>query len=252
MPNRTKNEQIDAYLSGDMSSEDRLAFEHDLRQDDALSKELIIWQRVDEALSDEEALQFTQRLQTTSEQYLAGESTPDTTHIRSLWPRMASAAAVALLLAATAIWLLWPQPPPAELYAAYYEPYAISDNFRGLDGTYPEPVAEAMKAYGNGDYQTAKTLLGPWRSDVTFGPMATFYYAHCMMGLGKWNEAILLFQQLASRTNHVFVFASQWYLALAYLKTEQLSAAKNILQQLAATPRGLYSLQAEALLKEIQ
>lgn len=167
-----------------------------------------------------------------------------------------AAAAVFILLALTAVWIIQLGTPDSEaLYTQYYQPYpnVFEPTLRGESDTL-SLYEQAFAAYDQNNYTDAvqhfeellqkDELDGGIEKDILL-----FYIGNSYLALDKPTEAVENLTTVSK--NSLLGEQAQWYLALAYLKSEQLEEAEKMLEELTNTS-GVYREKAETLLKEIQ
>jgi len=243
-------EQIDQYVNGELTGEALADFEAKLLTDKALAEEGTLYKDVDDTLMTayaykEEDAALEQTFNQFGKKYFTESTTTiqeadstkikrDNTKVVQLqpaikenpkgnwsgfsWLRPAIGLAVAALIA-----LLIFQPWQRSLIDSYYEPYALEIMQRnGMTA-----LTQAQKAYNSGDYASALPVFEKYPNHVE----VQITKGNAEYNLGKTNEAITTFQQIASG-NSVYVATANWYLALAYLKQEQPEKAKAALDKI--------------------
>jgi tetratricopeptide (TPR) repeat protein len=145
----------------------------------------------------------------------------------------------------------------AILYAQAFTPDKIPENPNGA-------LDDAFFYYASGQYKNAVAAIDGARAKTatrgnnTFSPLtdfyATYYKALSQMSLGNTAAAIPLLQQaLQQSPADILSIKAQWYLSLAYLKEEKISAAAETLQLLKNDPAaGAYKSKAEKILTAIR
>jgi len=145
--------------------------------------------------------------------------------IRKVWYY---AAAVILIMVATGIsYWLFSNPISAEkIYAEYYTPYPNVIVPLTRDEKEPDSLKTAFKYYETANFQEAIhyfTLLNPSGTDENL----LFYKAISLMSLNQPAEAKSILELLADK-NTPLQKQVYYYLALTYLKTDNIHGAKNI------------------------
>ena len=110
-----------------------------------------------------------------------------------------------------------------------------------------------MGAYDHKDYTQAVTLLQKClekEPSSNYKDKIELYLGLSYLESNKTTKAIAQFQDLASREN-TQAFTVDWYLALAYLKVEQIEKAKTILSKLKNGETNPYQEKAKALLLKL-
>ena len=130
---------------------------------------------------------------------------------------------------------------PEFLFQEYYEPF---DNL--LDPiTKDADVAgtSISQGYELGQYQEVT------QRNVS-DPLQKFYQVLSLIEIGKVESAILGLQEFVDENTFRFHESAQWYLALCYLRSDQLLQARQILTAISKDPDHDYYRLAENLLKE--
>lgn len=165
------------------------------------------------------------------------------TPVISLWERMkqykgAIAAAVTLLFAATfALTTLDSGTDPGKLYAKYQEPF---DNYpgkkRSVSAEEVKLSEKAFQFYDQGDYRQAIEIFEQLENQVGVDedPSVSrwLYMGNSYMEMGNMDNAISMFRRVIDR-NSGLVVQAKWYLALCYLKQENLEVARKLFRELA-------------------
>ncbi|WP_299098511.1 hypothetical protein [uncultured Winogradskyella sp.] len=119
-----------------------------------------------------------------------------------------------------------------QLFANYFEPYPniISPASRGNQTK--NAKIEAFNYYDAKNYNLASQKFEAlYKSTNT--PYYLFYHAICQLQLGKTDSAITLLKKREGVTDKLKMHTN-WYLALAYLKTNNTTEAKILLQIISA------------------
>jgi len=117
-----------------------------------------------------------------------------------------------------------------ELFAQNFEPYrnVILPIERGDVST--DLKTQAFTAYEKGNYKNAISLFSKLQETQT-NLYYVFYKANSYLALENTKEAIPLLQKYIA-SNGTFTEKAKWYLALAYLKNNNIKEAKEILQNI--------------------
>ncbi|RYD82847.1 MAG: tetratricopeptide repeat protein [Sphingobacteriales bacterium] len=211
----------DQYLSGQMSVEERIAFEQRLQNDSDWAvkfKEIQIM-----ALGIQEA-SLRNEMQQWSQQKKAAR-------VRSINGIKKIAAAAAILLSVSVLgWMLiFKKSGTEQLYADFYKPdpglatkMSLSDNYE---------FERAMVDYKTGDYKAA---LERWNKLLPLEPANdTLHYFIATANLGVDNTAAALqfFNKVLQQNNSAFAGEAYWYKGLALLKQGKKAEAVTAIEQ---------------------
>lgn len=236
-------EVVKKYLSGELTTDERSFLDKRLQEDTVLKKEFGLYKTMVIAMEEhyDEALKET----------LKKEDINKTKKNRSIFvPLMVAASVVTILIVSYAFFKYSKVTSPQELYSEYYKPYynVIDDYKRGSDLTTSE--TEAFKLYEQKEYESA---IKAFENGLSGNPENTpllFYGGLSYLAVEKPDEAITMLMPVAS-SNHNLKEAAEWYLALAYLKNNNLLQSQKLLEDIAGS-EGAYKEKAMSLLRELR
>jgi len=171
-----------------------------------------------------------------------------TVRILHYWKPMAAAAAV--LLTVTFIFLFNRSESPEELFARNFEPYpnVFEPTQRGNDSN-ADKRASAFAMYEQGKYAEAATLFNQLLSEKK-EPEILLLLGNANMVLNHDEEAKNNFLTLVRDFDGLDEQA-KWFLSLVYLKSGEREKAKLIWEEL-GDPKITYSEKAKKLLREVK
>ena len=144
------------------------------------------------------------------------------------WQHRLSRWAAVLVLFTVAVILLWPaSKSPDELFTNYYEVYP---NYLVTRNTSGDILMKGYVAYNNNNFTRAFELIkqsGEYMDDKS--PETIFYLGQTQMAIGNYEKSVAYFTDIPE--NSEYYHLSQWYLSLAYLKTNPQNA-KHILNKI--------------------
>lgn len=222
------------YLNGLMSPKEENIFLHEVEGDAYLKEELSF------EINTQKAIHRNERAQLKS--YLQSLDIPEQSQ-RPVWS--IAAAIVVFILASFAIILYVSKDSASEkLYAEYFQAYPniIAPNVRGDQSE--KASLEAFVHYDLENYAYAAELFDRLYKE-THEPYALLYCGISYLADGQASKAIHQLKQVEHYSE-----IAQWYLALAYLKSDQTKYAKEILLQL-ADQETEFTPSAEELLQKL-
>ena len=176
---------------------------------------------------------------------------PRTSIIRKLRPWLAVAASLALVLSVFYWWPVTPQDHSALLSEHLARPFPNSEG-RKDEIIIDSLRAQAIAAYTDGNFTEAAQL----REQLVRRDSAIIEQDVLYLGLSylyqqppQGQAAIPYLERASQWPAGEFTAESRWFLALAYLQAEQMSAARQVLEQIAAS--NWRDEEAEALLKQL-
>lgn len=259
MDHSASTELIDRYLHGQLTEDERQAFEARCRDDAAFADE--VRRQVAAEYTAREMGREARRAEFNA---LYDELAPPAPgRIRRLWTRGAIATAVAAGLALLVLFA-WPDSPSAQdLYVTYQGDAPVASFYKGEAeaGTTYQRFAQALAAYNQGQYLAAMPILEALLADSTFERPNT---AHFFLGLSylyAHDEALADGQQpdvtyLSAAIQELglveagsgFAQQAQWQLALAYLRADRPADARATLREIVAQEGHYRQQQATDLL----
>ncbi|PHS67488.1 MAG: hypothetical protein COB12_03420 [Flavobacterium sp.] len=235
-----KNQKlIDNYLSRTLSAEDTVTFNELLQSDVDFKKEVQFHKDLQKVTEFEDDTAFKKTLQQFESEFQPKKNN---------YTKWLVAASIAILIGFGSMFY-FQTTSNQELFAENFEPYRniiqpivrgeVSDNIK----------THAFTAYEKGDYKQAITLFSEIQKTET-ATYYSFYIANSYLALDNTSEAILLFKNYIA-TKGEFSEKAYWYLALAYLKEETTSEAKQILRKITEAKTYNYK-KAAILLKQLK
>jgi hypothetical protein len=133
------------------------------------------------------------------------------------------------------------------LYEAYYEVYSgnIPDKTRSDNG-----FLNAVETYRLGRYGDALRLFEPFIASEEYGAYALFYSGLACMGLERYSEAVSFMQRSLEAGKEELAIPAHWYLGLCYLAVNDAGAA--IQQFKIVEPDPEFSGKAKRIIKKIR
>lgn len=145
-------------------------------------------------------------------------------------------AAAVLLVGLGAWWFLGQSPDHHSLYQAYYQPYPniVAPTVRGPEDTV-DHTAEAFRLYDGKEYKAAASLFERLASQEEETGFAPFYQAQSLMADGREQEAIAVLENPNWSIPDNLRTQTEWYLALAHLKTGNKEKSRQLFEQIEAS-----------------
>jgi len=226
--NEYSEHDIIRYLDGEMTIDEKTAFEQDMRENESLRRETGEWQRVITGLRDKE-LRETRAMVGRFEKQSNAKP----------FPYLKIAAAVILLFTIGMFIYQW---KPSD-YTNYFEPYPNVVQTRGL----PAGALDAtMQAYTEGNYE--KAIAGLVRMEKT--DTISFYLGNAYL----FNDQPDLAEEYLSRVEHtgsVFSQQAQWLRVRALLDQDKKEEAASLLETIESDTSHSYQEAAAQLYEDI-
>jgi len=254
-------ENIESYLKHDLTEEARSAFEQELQQDPALAKEVELHKALQVLQEPNHVLQFREAFAKVKEEAKTNNVTQESTAVRKEAPvrqlnwRLPVGIAASLLLLVTLVILVTNPNKPStnnELLAGFYEPYPLNLTVRNGNNMPQQPQSingAANAAYAAKRYDTAILLWSQLAATQELPVLSRLYMGSALIALDSAEGAITQLDRFLQDTTALLNDA-KWYLALAYIKNDQLSKARPVLQEL-INKRSRYAKESQALLRRL-
>ncbi len=211
---------FDQYLQGEMSAEERLDFEKQLSENEALASEFETFKEVQIQLetkfdfaADRDA--FTANLKTISKEHFK----PEKTKVISIKPWMYMVAASVVLL--LGLFLFNPSKPGFEEYNQYENAYLTE---RGTAG---ENLKQAESAFNTKNYKAAIPLFETVLKENKSAEIQ-YFYGVSLLEDNQIQKAETAFNKIKSG-NSIYKNKAIYALALAKLKQKEYQSCKEIL-----------------------
>jgi tetratricopeptide (TPR) repeat protein len=242
-----KIDQIELYLQGQLDEDQRRELEVVMKQDQEFK------QLVEEHKLMLAGVKYAAR-NTLVSQLKALEATLEppvvkqAKQVRLKKIYYAVAAAVAFILLAVAVMLIFPQQTPEKMAANYFEPYPTTLHAITRSSNQAEnDFQKAMQLYEAGEYRQAVLVLDDLYEREP-NEIVKFYLAVAYQADGMVENAIAHYQSIISNGS-LFADQASWYLALCYLEVGQMSEARKLLKQVKQSDSNFSSKASDILLK---
>lgn len=249
-------ELIDRYLAGGLEGEELGNFDIRVKNDPKFSELLRLYQGAEmavEAYGDEELRNKLRQINADIEAEGNGdeirrdEENPPPSRPSRRWLFLVPMAAAAGILA---LWLIgvFGSNPGEELYAENFEAYPDRLTMMGSIGP---NIADAMALYNRAEYAEALAIFTKISDSDPAYLSAQLYAGISYLSTGETQKAISALKAFDKQPEHTFYIHSRWYLALAWLKSQELEKAEKLLKELNSVD-GLYQARASDMLDNLR
>lgn len=245
-------ELLDRYLDGDLSAEERTAFEAQANTHPELSQEISLHRLVQSTLSNKAESDLLNNLQQIRAERHHAEHKKSEPKVRTMRPIRWIAAAASILILAIAAWWIFPGPDsstPLTQAQAWIEADQLN---RTEMSSEEDPVQKGIQYYNAGQFENAieafaqydqQTVPPDWEVRIFLGKayLQTQNYSDARKTLSSVETSGSLYQNEA-----------KWWLALLDIITKQPAAAIQRLEKLAKEDRSDYKEPAQELLRGLR
>jgi len=231
-------EKIEAFLHNELPEEAHKLFEKEVLKNPKLQEEVDMYRLMETSLEDQDAIQMREKLQGVIQK----EQQPPTNQNNYL-----KIAAAVVLLITVAWFLIDNMISDRSLFDDYYVAYLSEPVTRG-----EQKKSDLIKLYDQGSYQEAAAGISKMLDDANVSSeekdQYALYLGNCYLNTGETNKAIKQFQLILPASKR-YEFA-QWYLSMAYLKSNQVAQAIQTLNAVKEYD-GLYKKKAIELMEKL-
>lgn len=248
--NELYKEMIERYLEGDLTAEERIAFEQQLQQDPALAAELALHKKIHAEMQQHTLHEKKQQELNTTITSLNKEFFKQPAPVRRIKRWWYAAAGVAAAVVLLLVWNLFSGTESFDnkkLFAYYAKnPEELPGGERG--GAADSLRLKAAALYNSQDYRNALPLLRTLTAANPEDKQLQMALAISLMHADLYAEAIRIFERIQTGSS-VYMGEATWYKALTLLKQNNLSECYEVLEQIPET--NSHYKQAAELMKKI-
>jgi hypothetical protein len=233
------------YVEGDLTNDERVAFENLLAHDEQLKQHLADYQDIHSSIqmklaNDAEKVDFTRTLDTLNKQHF-GAVQANEPKVKKLKVNWSISAVAAVLVLGLLLWAPW-NGSLYEQFAAYPE---MSVTERGAEQT---ELDKAALLFNDRKYEDAKIILASLYSTDKGNSLVSYYYAATLLETEEMAKGRAILAEL-SLGESVFKYDAAYDVAMSYLKEGKDTDAKFWLSKI---PDGAVKYdKAQELLKKL-
>lgn len=235
-------ENIERYLNGELEEDDLWEFRKALETDPQLRSDTRALKELKKVMSQTKKLEIMEKMLTMH------QNEQKKKRFFGL-PAYGAAAASFLVMAAIGGGLFYLQSSNMheKLFDQYYATESGAFGLRSGNANIDQPVMQGLQFYELGNYEAAVELFNKTPDNL----LGTLYRGLSYIEMEEFDSAIKDFKQIIDQKGNLFIDQAQWYLALTYIKTKDVSEAKILLTSI-ASDRGVYKTKAQKLLNELE
>jgi len=252
---------IEKYLDGTLKGEKLKAFIHRLKNDTELQEFVALHREVNDSIREEDISRFKNKLNKAYLMFRRSESRGEKESMQEIksshWKlsvrkrMLLVAAGLTLIIIVSVLFykLRDKESTCDKLYTMYYHPY-VSDITVRSETFEVDETGNSILLYNRGKYKEAYDNFIHLVDANSEYYLAQFYLGLACMELNKFDEAIMQFKNVLENYENPYIYHSQWYLALCYLKTNSKQEAEAILEAIISADT-YYRTKAEELLERL-
>lgn len=243
MNQMNNNDQIEKYLNNELSGEERITLENQIREDDNLKKEFERQQTAHRILDIAIAQSLKEQLMELEEESKVVSINRNKGRRFSIL-QWAAAASVLLVIGFFAFFFQGGQSDPGQLASAYYQMPDLNMQRSG-EATPENILSRGLQALEDQDYATAVNTLDSISSENEFFLVAQYYLAHSHYLQGDYASAEQEFSRVSEGNDLRYKEEAEWYGLLACLQQGEFCTAK--MDKIIKNNDHSYHEQAEAM-----
>lgn len=243
-------EQLEKYLKGEMSAKEMKKFEAMLINDNELLREIALEQELDAVLMDSDILDLKMKLANArNSSGKAVHLSPVISMMKSNMKYVAAAASMGVLITAGVLTLTPRSYTSDKLFKMYYQPdKAVVVNRAGRGNV---NIVEALMKFQKKEFEVASGMFEEILINNPDNIALRFYNGISYIETEKYDEAIKSFNIILKDKDNLYVEHAEWYVALCYLKKEQVEDARIQLLRIANEEDGFYKEDAKKILEKL-
>lgn len=242
MSNQSTYEKIEAYLNGTLLGSELTDFEEKMKSNKELATQVLLYQEVDEVLSNEPALDFQKIIQTEGdlffEEQKLEEKKQNARPIRKIGGRTRrwaiAASFLLFVMSAVLLWQLQSNQVASnkDLFAQYSNTYNLNKDLRGGDISASE-FEKGIQFYKAKDFKAAAQTFETLNVEGEEDMVLIFCLAHSYFNQKppQLDLAQQQFEKIIVNGSSIYVPKAQWYKALIALEKGDLEQAKILLKK---------------------
>ncbi|MGC9344167.1 MAG: hypothetical protein ACP5E3_15805 [Bacteroidales bacterium] len=247
-----RSERIQRYLDGEMNEEELKDFRSDLQRDPELLEELDLHRTIEEGIKSRDELNFRKKLDESYEKYKdKHESKGRFRNKKVILLRVLSPIAAILLMA---LFFIIDRSPVTkeDIFDEYYSVMDFDFSSRSAVTDENDPnLAAGIRSFLEEDYQLSRVRLEEYvNADSENLVTASFFLGLSQLELGNYFEAVSNFKKVLEGEFSYYREHSKWYLALTYLKMDNLSEAEKIFTEF-SQEKSIYQSKSSSILQKI-
>lgn len=241
------SKKIQKYLANELSSSEMVEFELLVKSHPELQEEIQLYRKVSKAIADPTIENFKKELETIHNQNF-GAKIKKTFIFSQQW--YLGAAIILILITLTSIFLFQKNEVNTQDVFEKYFHTLVCDNSRNINDVI-DAFKIAIENYNSEDYKLALIQFNDVVKADHDNYLARFYLGVCGLELGEYKIAEIQFKAIIESRDPFYMRNAEWYLALLYLKIDQIEKAKSHLKSI-HEKGGMFAIMASLVLDELE
>ena len=237
-------ELIEAYLGGRLNGQALATFQQRHQDDPEFDREVTDYTQIINQIRTSHETDFFNKLKRW-ESEIGSRPEAKVISIRTIF----SIAASVLVLAIAGVYVFWNgQAGHEQLFQEYFQPYENVISERSGKNDHQQ---KGMELYDQKKYDEAIIQLKLAAIEDSDNPSVKCYLGIAYLAGGHTQEAKKIFEAMVHDDHSLFKQVAEWNLAMTYLKLDNITALKKILEGIVQQNDHLYQANAADLLRKL-
>jgi len=239
---------IERYNSGEMNEAELTWFRKEMDGNEQLRREVELRKKADMVLKNHDVIQLRSKLSSIESKRAAG--IPVKTRVKRI--PLGYAAAIAGFILVGSIFLFNGRSLTSdEILDRFYKSYEVTSPSRSQQAILNSDYSTAIEFYNISDYRNAALYFSKVLSGDPKYMESTMLYGVSNFEIKDYPEARHSFIKVIDDNDNLFLEDAKWYLALCYLKTEELEKAADVLAQIKVS-ESIYKKDAARIMRKMK
>lgn len=250
--NTASIEDLENYISNELSLEEMASFDAELASNTRLQEEINLIKNINTALAEDDVMRLRNNLHNIAAQAAAEKQNQRAFAGKFNLKRIVTstvAASIIVLLGLSGV--LTKQQSTSDIYQKFYSKYEIAGTVRSANINENKIFNLALQKFENKDYTEAINLFGQVISNDPSNMAGHFYSGISLQENGKYSSAMSEYKTVIENKDNLFTEQAEWYTGLCLLQTNENKKAYKQFKKIAES-KGFYQQKANDILKKIK
>ena len=245
LPNH--DDRIQAYISGNLSKIDRLEFEDELNRNAAFKRHFMAYIEAQEISTYNAYRNLKQKFEVPKNTSIPHSADIKKRQITS-WVWLLLGIILISLLAL--FWNKRQQNTPKQLFAEYYSapPIGTTRSIEYIEN----PVEKGIRHFEKGDLDSVMQILDRIPTNNEEYNYGLFIRSIALIEHKEYGKSIKYLEELSGKGDPRFQEMSEWYLSLAYIRSDKYEESINLLSEIAGIQNHNFSSEAKELVIKLR
>ncbi|NMC37017.1 MAG: hypothetical protein GYA41_01695 [Bacteroidales bacterium] len=236
---------IERFIAGEMDEKEKQWFLKEMEGNHELRREVDLRRKTDKLVGRQDIVDLRKKLAAIEQKRAALSESHKSGRIKY------AAVIAAFVIIGGAILLSRGRPGPDELFDRYYKPYEPTLSVRSGLKSGNQDFNLALEYYKVHDYRNAAVYFSKVVQKEPEDMHSTLLNGISNFEISNYPEAENSFVRVIDDDDNLFIDHAQWYLSMCYIKTDEMTKAKDQLALIAAS-ESMYRKNAKQILKRLQ